>query len=111
MRTVVLLTLAPTAMAFGWYWLSLADVGSSFGGVYLSRELNEGVFFLLGQLFGMSPERLPAMLASGIACDGGILLGILALRRRRALTAWFAAKDWRLVSRASPQYDRAPPAE
>ena len=109
MRPVLILGLAPTAMLFGWYWLSLADVGASFGGALLSRQMNEGVFFLLGHLLGVEPEQLPAMLASGLACDGALLAGFLMLRRRRAIAAWLAARP--LFSRAAPRYDRAPPAE
>ncbi|MCE7028239.1 DUF6105 family protein [Jiella avicenniae] len=111
MRAVLILSLAPGAMLFGWYWLSLADVGEIVGGVYLSREANEGVFLLLGGLLQVSPDRLPGMLASGIATDAALLLGFLAFRRRRALAARYAGLHSPALSRASPRYDRAPPAE
>ncbi|WAP68742.1 DUF6105 family protein [Jiella pelagia] len=92
MRTVLILGLAPTAMLFGWYWLSLADVGSSVGGVLLSRQMNEGVFFLLGHLLGVEPDRVPGMLASGIAFDTALLLGFVMIRRRRAIGRWIALR-------------------
>ena len=61
MRALLILWFTPLAAAFGWYFLSLADVGQTLGGVYLSRDLNEGVFLVYGELLGVEPERLPAM--------------------------------------------------
>ncbi|NDW06315.1 DUF6105 family protein [Jiella pacifica] len=111
MRAILILSLAPTALLFGWYWLSLADIGGSFGGVYLSREMNEGVFLLLGRLLQVEPEHLPGMFTSGFAFDAALLFGFLAFRRRRALAVWCSQLQWPAFSRASPRYDRAPPGE
>lgn len=92
MRAVLILGLAPAAMLFGWYWLSLADVGSSVGGVLLSRQMNEGVFFLLGHMLGVEPDHVPGMLASGIAFDTALLLAFVIFRRREAVRRWIALR-------------------
>ncbi|ORE99002.1 DUF6105 family protein [Aurantimonas sp. 22II-16-19i] len=100
MRALLILWFTPLVAAFGWYFLSLADVGRTFGGVYLSRDLNEGVFLVYGELLGVEPDRLPAMLAAGIGLDTALVTGIVAFRRRRRIAAWWAG---RAVERHSVQ--------
>ena len=99
MRGLLILWFTPLISFCGWYFLSLADVGQTFGGIYLSRDLNEGVFMIYGHLLGVEPDRLPAMFAAGLALDSAVLLGFIAFRRRRAIAAW-----WRQNRRA----DNAP---
>lgn len=93
MRALLILWFTPLAAAFGWYFLSLADVGQTFGGVYLSRDLNEGVFLIYGELLGVEPERLPAMLAAGIGLDTALVAAFVAFRRRKRIAAWWASRE------------------
>ncbi|MBP0615407.1 DUF6105 family protein [Jiella mangrovi] len=88
MRALLLLWFAPLATVLSWYFLSLADIGQTIGGVYLSRDLNESVFLIYGHLLGIEPDRLPGMFASAIAFDTALLFAIVAFRRRRAIAAW-----------------------
>lgn len=110
MRALLILWFTPLAAFFGWYFLSLADVGSSFGGFFLSRDLNEGIFLIYGHILGVAPERLPGLFAWGIACDSAVLFAIVGYRRRRAIAAWWAGRKDTAISEASPRDDRAHPA-
>ncbi|MCQ0986643.1 DUF6105 family protein [Jiella marina] len=89
MRTLVILWFAPLAFFWGWYYLSLLDVGSQVGGVFLSRQLNDHVFAIYGNLLGMDPAAIPGLIAEAILLDSLLLLAILAFRRRRKIAAWW----------------------
>ncbi|GIL03069.1 MAG: hypothetical protein BroJett030_29680 [Alphaproteobacteria bacterium] len=84
LKIVLLLWALPLVLFWGWYGLSVNGV--DFGTVLLSRELNELVFRLYGQMLGVAPDKVPAMIAGACVIDTGVI-GAIAAWRWRAL--WY----------------------
>ncbi|HEV7253421.1 MAG TPA: DUF6105 family protein [Mesorhizobium sp.] len=76
----------PLALFWGWYFVSLNDM--HMGYVMLTREANDLVFELYGNVLGIDPAVIPGMVAKACVVDSFLLAGILAFRRRKAITAW-----------------------
>lgn len=118
MRYVFASWAIPFGLFWAWYFLSLNDI--SFGYIMLTREVHDLVFRLYGEVLGIDPQALPAMVARACAIDTAIILGIWAFRRRREIRAWWARKrDQNAAGTAlsglpmygAPQAGQAPPAE
>jgi uncharacterized protein DUF6105 len=75
----------PLVLFWGWYFLSLNDI--NFGSIYLSRRLHDLVFEIYGNVLGIDPKLIPAMIAHACIVDTAILVAIWAFRRRREIAA------------------------
>ncbi len=85
MKYVLALWATPLLLFWGWYFLSLNDI--HFGYVLLTRQAHELVFQLYGQMLGIDPTIIPAMVAKACIFDTAILLAIWAFRRRKPIFA------------------------
>jgi len=83
MRYFLILWAMPLALFWGWYALAVNDL--HFGLSPLSREAHDLVFGLYGNVLGIEPATIPALVAKACVIDTLILLGIVAFRRRRAI--------------------------
>lgn len=101
MKYVLALWATPLALFWGWYFLSLNNV--HFGYVMLTRQAHELIFELYGQMLGIDPQTIPALIAEACILDTLILLAIWAFRRRKPLMARARAL-W-------PQFASAQPVE
>ena len=91
MKWILIFWALPIAVLGTWYGLSYNDI--SFGYLILSRQMNDFVFQLYGQILGLPPEDIPGLVARAIALDTVLLFGILAFRRRRQIAAWWAGRQ------------------
>lgn len=111
MRYIVTLWAAPLVLFWGWYFLSLNDI--SFGYLMLSREVHDFAFEVYGQMLGMDPAEIPALIFNACLFDSLIIGAIWAFRRRREIAAWW--RDRRPVEEAplsgAPEAGRALPGE
>jgi hypothetical protein len=83
MRTLIALWLAPLAVFWGWYWLSLYDLG--LGSMLFGPALHAEVFTVCGSWLGIDPEALPGLLAKACLIDALLAAALIALRFRRVL--------------------------
>ncbi|PDQ20271.1 hypothetical protein CN311_15020 [Mesorhizobium sanjuanii] len=99
MRYLFALWVAPLALFWGWFFLSLNDI--NFGYVMLSRQLHDLVFQLYGQMLGVDPAVIPGMVAKACVLDGLLLMAFWAFRRRRAIAGWIRTMRERYFDQAS----------
>ncbi|MCC5777609.1 hypothetical protein H7H48_00985 [Nitratireductor sp. B36] len=90
MRYLLIFWALPLGLFWGWYGLSYHDI--NFGLSFFSREMNDLLFRIYGNILGIDPTIIPGMVARACLLDSVILLAIIAFRRRRALWAWFKEK-------------------
>ena len=110
MKLLLLFWGAPLGFFWGWYFLSLYDI--NMGTMFLSRDLHDLVFQVYGEILGVDPAAVPAMVAKACMVDTLIVLGLYALRRRRDLWAAFTRLRAALsVPVAVREADPVPPAE
>ena len=83
MKWVIALWASPLALFWGWYFLSLNDV--NFGYIMLTRQVHDLVFRLYGEMLGIDPTIIPALVARACILDTLIIVAIFAFRRRRAI--------------------------
>ena len=88
MRIFLALWFFPVVLLGLWYGLSVNDM--HFGWRILTRETHDLVFHIYGQMLGLDPQVLPGLVLKAIIFDSFIVLGIAALRWRRAIRAFFA---------------------
>lgn len=93
MRTLLVLWLAPLAIFWSWYFLSLNDVSD----LVFSRALHDHVFAVYGEMLGIDPSTIPPMIAKALVFDSLVLGAIIAFRRRRRIAEW-----WRRRRPAEP---------
>lgn len=91
MRWILIFWALPLAVLGTWYGLSYNDI--NFGYLILSRQMNDFVFQLYGQILGLPPENIPGLLLRALLVDSLLLFGILAFRRRRQIAAWWASRQ------------------
>src|SRR5688500_3215465 len=77
----------PVMLLTGWYVLSYYDM--SFGVFLLTREAHELVFRVYGSILGIPPETIPPLVARAMIVDSLIVFGLVALRKRRQIAAWY----------------------
>ncbi len=77
----------PLVLFWGWYFLSYYDI--NFGYLLLSKQGNDMVFQIYGQILGMDPKVLPWLVAKACILDTLIILAIWAFRRRKKISAWW----------------------
>ena len=100
MKYVFALWATPLLLFWGWYFLSLNDI--HFGYVMLTRQVHDLVFELYGQMLGIDPTTIPALVAEACILDTLILLAIWAFRRRKILMPRVKALWVRLVNGGQP---------
>ena len=91
MRWILIFWALPLAVLGTWYGLSYNDI--NFGYLILSRQMNDFVFQLYGQILGLPPENIPGLLLRALLVDSLLLFGILAFRRRRQIAAWWTSRQ------------------
>jgi hypothetical protein len=91
MRWILIFWAMPLAILGTWYGLSYNDI--NFGYLILSRQMNELVFEIYGQILGLPPKDIPGLVVRAIAVDSVFLFGFLAFRRRKAIAAWWVARQ------------------
>jgi Family of unknown function (DUF6105) len=85
MRYLIALWVSPLALFWGWYFLSLNDI--NFGYIMLSRRLHDLVFQLYGEMLGIDPATIPALVARACLFDTFLVGCLIAFRHRRAIAA------------------------
>jgi hypothetical protein len=98
MRWFLGLWALPLVVFWGWFFLSINDM--HFGFVILTREVHDIVFLLYGEMLGVDPATIPALVAKACIVDTLLLLAIWAFRRRVALAAWLRAARGRYLGEA-----------
>jgi hypothetical protein len=98
MRWIFTLWALPLVLFWGWYFLSINDI--HFGYVLLTRQGNELVFELYGELLGIDPATIPALVARACIVDTLLILAIWAFRRRRNIADWLKAMRGRYLGEA-----------
>lgn len=86
MRYLIAAWAAPLAIFWGWYFLSANDI--DFGYLILSRRMHDLVFELYGQMLGIDPATIPALVAKACVFDSLLIVAIYAFRRRTAIIAY-----------------------
>lgn len=107
MRWVLIFWGVPMGLFWGWYYLSYNDI--NFGMLFMSRLFHDFAFRFYGDILGIDPEVIPAMVARACILDTALIFSILAFRRRREIVQW-----WRSITApvgAAPEAGRVPPAE
>ncbi|MDX8524939.1 DUF6105 family protein [Mesorhizobium sp. MSK_1335] len=100
MRTLFALWVAPMAIFWGWFFLSLNDM--NFGYVMLTRQLHDFVFELYGQMLGIDPAIIPGMVARTCIFDFFLLMGLWAFRRRRNIAEWIRQRRQSTIGEDRP---------
>ena len=103
MRWILIFWGLPMGFFWGWYYLSYHDI--NFGLLFFSRALHDFVFEFYGDIIGIDPTTIPALVARACILDTLLIFSIYAFRKRREIAAWWNA------SRAAPEAGQAPPAE
>lgn len=93
MKWFLILWAGPVVLLGAWYELSYYDI--NFGLFILSRQIHDLVFQIYGQILGVPPEKLPAMVARAIMLDSCFVASIVVYRKRRAISAWWQARRQR----------------
>jgi len=91
MKWFLILWAFPILLLGSWYGLSYNDM--SFGYFMLTREANELVFQIYGNVLGIAPETIPPLVARAIVVDSCAVFAIMAFRRRRQIAAWWTARQ------------------
>ncbi|MGV3551855.1 DUF6105 family protein [Rhizobium sp.] len=91
MKWILIFWAMPIAILGTWYGLSYNDI--NFGYLMLSRQMNDFVFQLYGQILGLPPEVIPGMVLKAIIVDSLLLFGVLAFRRRKQIIAWWKSRQ------------------
>lgn len=86
MKKFLLLWVLPISFLGTWYALSLNDL--HFGMGFFSREMHDLVFTIYGDALGIAPETIPPLVAKAILVDTGLVLLIVAFRRRKPIAAF-----------------------
>jgi Family of unknown function (DUF6105) len=86
MRYFLLFWLFPVGFLVGWYVLSVNDWS---GGMwFFSRDMHDMVFGIYGDVLGIAPETIPPLVFKALVLDTFIILGLIALRRRKSIMEW-----------------------
>jgi hypothetical protein len=86
MRYILLFWAAPLGFFWGWYFLSLNDI--SMGTDFFSRKLHDLVFSIYGNILGVEPDLIPALVAKACVFDTLLIAAIFAFRKRAAIIGW-----------------------
>ena len=106
MKWFLILWAAPLIILCSWYGLSYYDI--SFGFFMLTRETHDLVFRIYGSVLGIPPESIPPLVARALVFDTGIVLAIVAWRRRRNIAAWWRRQREPAPARNAESLSSAP---
>jgi hypothetical protein len=109
MRYVLAAWAAPLVLFWGWYFLSLNDM--NFGYVMLTRQMHDFVFRIYGEILGIDPATIPALVAKACVFDSLFLAAICVFRRRHAIRSWLRARRARALALAITEAAEHPEAE
>ena len=110
MKYILLFWALPMGLFWGWFGLSYYDM--NFGWLMLSRMFHDFAFQLYGNILGVDPATIPALVARACVVDTALIFSFLAFRRRREIAAWWREKRGVMEPALQlPGADRAPPAE
>ncbi|MGV8939680.1 MAG: DUF6105 family protein [Allorhizobium sp.] len=91
MKWFLVLWAFPIILLGSWYGLSYNDI--SFGIFMLTREANDLVFQIYGNVLGIPPEIIPGLVARAIVVDSLAVFAIMGFRRRRMIAAWWGRRQ------------------
>jgi len=91
MKWLLIFWAGPIVLLGAWYGLSYYDM--NFGFFMLSRQVHDLVFQIYGQILGIAPEKLPALVLRAVIFDSCLLFSIVAYRKRRAVATWWRARQ------------------
>lgn len=114
MKVFLVLWVTPIVLLGGWYGLSYYDI--NFGYRILSRDLHDLVFAIYGNLLGIPPESIPALVLKAIILDTFLVIGFIVIKRRRKqiwaairkMLGWTESSDdtMRVPDTAEVEYSR-----
>lgn len=90
MRYILFFWALPLGFFWGWYFLSLMDVGQP----VLTREANHLVFEFYGNILGIEPSALPSLIAEGCFIDSLIIFALLVFRQRKSIRKRLAERRY-----------------
>lgn len=90
MKWLLIFWACPVALLTGWYGLSYYDM--SFGIFMLTRQAHDLVFQIYGHALGIPPETIPPLVARAMVIDSFIVFGIIAVRKRQEIMAWYRSR-------------------
>ena len=91
MRYVFWFWFVPMGFLWGWYYLSYHDI--SFGMGFFSRDMHDLVFAIYGHILGMEKDVIIRLLIKACIVDTGLIMAILAFRRRHRIRAWWQTRQ------------------
>jgi hypothetical protein len=106
MRYILIFWALPMSIFWGWYFISYYDM--HFGMLLFSRLLHDFAFEFYGNMLGIDPAAIPAMVARACIIDTGLIFAIFAFRRRKQIAAWWRARS---MPAAMTESGPVPPAE
>lgn len=109
MRYVFWFWFVPLGFLWSWYFLSLNDI--SFGLRFFSRDMHDLVFAIYGHILGLDKDTIVNLLIKACIVDTGLIMSILAFRRRRQIAAWWRERQAERQVVEAPAADQTPPAE
>ena len=86
MKWFLILWATPLILLGSWYTLSYHDI--SFGYFMLSRQANDLIFQIYGNILGLPPETIPPLIARALCVDSLIVFAVMAFRKRAKIIAW-----------------------
>ena len=114
MKVFLVLWVTPIVLLGSWYGLSYYDI--NFGYRILSRDLHDLVFTIYGNLLGIPPESIPALVLKAIILDTFLVIGFIVIKRRRKqiwaairkIPGWTESSDdtMRVPDTAEVEYSR-----
>jgi hypothetical protein len=90
MKYILFFWAVPMGLFWGWFGLSYYDM--NFGWLILSRVVHDFAFRFYGDILGIDPAVIPAMVARACVVDTAIIFGILGWRRRAEIRSWWEAR-------------------
>jgi len=81
MKVFLILWIMPIILLGSWYGLSYYDI--NFGYRILTRDLHDLVFQIYGNVLGIPPETIPALVLKAIILDTFLVVGFIVIKRRR----------------------------
>jgi Family of unknown function (DUF6105) len=109
MRYILIFWAIPMSFFWGWYYLSLNDI--HMGTSFFSNQMHQLVFHIYGQVLGIDPSTIPALVARACIFDTALIFGILAFRRRKEIWSWWQSRKVQKVEvpeRNLPNLSNAP---
>ena len=90
MKVFLILWIMPIILLGSWYGLSYHDI--NFGYRILTRDLHDLVFQIYGNVLGIPPETIPALVLKAIILDTFLVVGFIVIKRRRK-QIWAAIRN------------------